>query len=331
MSDDEEEELQAALLARKALRAQLEAGERSFLAQAGLAPSSKPKFVSKLLREQQPPAPAVAAPIRRPPVPVAVAKPVQQRAGNHHHKRFKFEWDEADDTSLSYYYHPAAAASSSNTAERDARLLELVDHRQAKSEQNAVDVANKPLGDMTARDWRIIRENFDIHIRRTDSSATTSNGLPNPARNWDEMNLPARLRQRIDQVGYANPTPIQMQAVPIAAAPGNTDMIGQAETGSGKTAAFVIPFLLRLDREPFAQQRQTCHENGPLGLILAPTRELVHQIHEEIGKLSSACRSCAVVGGNSAEDQGFLLRRAWTWWWPLRADCWTCSRTECAC
>lgn len=318
MSDDDEdeEELRAALLARKALRAELEAGEKSLLTRAGLAPSSssvedfKPKFVSKLLREQQPPVPAVPAPTKRPSVapPVAaVAKPIQQpshRPHNSNSKRLKFEWDETEDTSLNYYYHSTNASASA--AERDARLLEQVDHRQAKSEQNAVDVGSKPLGDMTARDWRIIRENFDIHIRRTD--ATTSNGLPNPARNWDEMNLPPKLRQRIDQVGYTSPTPIQMQAVPIAAAPGNTDMIGQAETGSGKTAAFVIPFLLRLDRDPFAQQRKTCHENGPLGLILAPTRELVHQIHEEIGKLCSTCRSCAVVGGNSAEDQGFLLR-----------------------
>jgi ATP-dependent RNA helicase DeaD len=94
----------------------------------------------------------------------------------------------------------------------------------------------------------------------------------------------------ITKMGYENPSEIQEQAIPVLMA-GDIDFIGQAQTGSGKTAAFVLPLLEKLDLKLSALQ----------ALILAPTRELANQIHEEIQKLSAfeSVRSMSVYGGTS--------------------------------
>lgn len=94
----------------------------------------------------------------------------------------------------------------------------------------------------------------------------------------------------ITKMGYENPSEIQEQAIP-ALINGDIDFIGQAQTGSGKTAAFVLPLLEKLDlKNPNLQ-----------ALVLAPTRELANQIHEEIQKLSAfeTVRSMSVYGGTS--------------------------------
>jgi ATP-dependent RNA helicase DeaD len=100
---------------------------------------------------------------------------------------------------------------------------------------------------------------------------------------------PASLKA-IEKMGFENPSEIQQQAIPVLME-GDIDFIGQAQTGSGKTAAFVLPLLEKLDFKSPALQ----------ALILAPTRELANQIHEEIQKLSAfePIRSMSVYGGTS--------------------------------
>ncbi len=94
----------------------------------------------------------------------------------------------------------------------------------------------------------------------------------------------------IAKMGYETPSEIQTQAIPLLLS-GDVDFIGQAQTGSGKTAAFVLPLLEKLDFKSQALQ----------AIILAPTRELANQINEEIQKLSSfePIRSMSVYGGTS--------------------------------
>jgi ATP-dependent RNA helicase DeaD len=94
----------------------------------------------------------------------------------------------------------------------------------------------------------------------------------------------------IEKMGFETPSEIQQQAIPVLLE-GDVDFIGQAQTGSGKTAAFVLPLLEKLDfKNPNLQ-----------ALILAPTRELANQINEEIQKLSAfeTIRSMSVYGGTS--------------------------------
>ncbi|EPQ11456.1 Putative ATP-dependent RNA helicase DDX23 [Myotis brandtii] len=123
---------------------------------------------------------------------------------------------------------------------------------------------------MTDRDWRIFREDYSI---------TTKGGkIPNPIRSWKDSSLPPYILEVIDKCGYKEPTPIQRQAIPIGLQ--NRDIIGVAETGSGKTAAFLIPLLVWITTLPKIDRIEES-DQGPYAIILAPTRELAQQIEEE--------------------------------------------------
>ena len=105
-----------------------------------------------------------------------------------------------------------------------------------------------------------------------------------------DLGLKESSLKAIEKMGFEMPSEIQQQAIPVLLKD-NIDFIGQAQTGSGKTAAFVLPLLEKLDFKSQALQ----------AIILAPTRELANQINEEIQRLSSfePIRSMSVYGGTS--------------------------------
>src|SRR5688572_31052793 len=82
------------------------------------------------------------------------------------------------------------------------------------------------------------------------------------------LGLAPELVRAVADEGYAQPTPIQQEAIPLALA--GRDLIGSAQTGTGKTAAFVLPILQRLSRDG--------REHGLRALVLVPTRELAEQV-----------------------------------------------------
>lgn len=102
------------------------------------------------------------------------------------------------------------------------------------------------------------------------------------------LSLNSPILTALQRARYFQPTPIQAAFIPEALK--GADVIGQAQTGTGKTAAFLLPFLNRW---------RDNNEPGPQALILAPTRELVVQVNEEAVKLapSKHCRSVAIYGG----------------------------------
>lgn len=110
-----------------------------------------------------------------------------------------------------------------------------------------------------------------------------------------EFGLEPKVLQAITELGFEEATPIQSQSIPIALT--GADLIGQAQTGTGKTAAFGIPLISKINRE----------DEKILALIMAPTRELAIQVSEEIGKLSrfKGLRSLAIYGG---QDIGRQIR-----------------------
>jgi ATP-dependent RNA helicase RhlE len=117
---------------------------------------------------------------------------------------------------------------------------------------------------------------------------------------FEQFSLDSRLDRAVDAVGFETPTPIQEQAIPIVLE--DRDILGIAQTGTGKTAAFVLPILQRLTTGPLRQVR---------ALILAPTRELAKQTQEvfsELGKHTKV-RSITVYGGVSRNRQVAALRR----------------------
>jgi ATP-dependent RNA helicase DeaD len=116
-------------------------------------------------------------------------------------------------------------------------------------------------------------------------------------KSFAELNLSAGLLKAIADMGFEEPTPIQEQTIPAALA--GRDIIGQAQTGTGKTASFAVPVI----------EKKTSGSK-PYALILEPTRELAIQVAEEIGRLSKfKSRSVLTVyGGSSLERQVKALR-----------------------
>lgn len=90
------------------------------------------------------------------------------------------------------------------------------------------------------------------------------------------LGLPNAVLTNLEQLGYSQPTPIQQEAIPLALKGKN--LIAAAQTGSGKTATFVLPMLTTL------MQGQTQRKKRARAIILAPTRELVLQVNDRIGE-----------------------------------------------
>ncbi len=117
---------------------------------------------------------------------------------------------------------------------------------------------------------------------------------------FDELGLSEEILRAVTEMGFTKPSPIQAQGIPPVLE--GHDVIGQAQTGTGKTAAFGIPVLERIESDLNAIQ----------ALILCPTRELAVQVSEEIGKLSRYLRKVkteAIYGGDSIERQIRSLRK----------------------
>src|SRR5256885_2350234 len=102
------------------------------------------------------------------------------------------------------------------------------------------------------------------------------------------LNLSPQMLQAVHDAGYTEPTPIQVAAIPLILA--GHDVIGIAQTGTGKTAAFVLPILMKLaeSKQKVTQahnggrDRQSGSARGTRALVVAPTRELVAQIEENV-------------------------------------------------
>lgn len=117
---------------------------------------------------------------------------------------------------------------------------------------------------------------------------------------FQELPLRESLLKAISERGYVEPTEIQQQAIPLLALD-DTDFVGQAQTGTGKTAAFVLPLLNKIDTSSKDVQ----------ALILTPTRELANQVCEEIKKFAmyEKIKTLSVYGGVSLDGQIKGLRR----------------------
>src|ERR687893_1993189 len=106
--------------------------------------------------------------------------------------------------------------------------------------------------------------------------------------NFSELGLRPAYARRCESLGYEKPTPIQERAIPFVLS--GADLIGCAETGTGKTAAFLLPTMQRMSEAP---------RPGVRVLVLAPTRELVSQIHESYKELApkKSPRAAGIIGG----------------------------------
>lgn len=117
---------------------------------------------------------------------------------------------------------------------------------------------------------------------------------------FKELNLPAELLQAVEKVGYETPSPIQAECIPLLLA--GHDLLGQAQTGTGKTAAFALPMLANISLD----------DSYPQLLVLAPTRELAIQVAEAFqvyASFSKKIRVLPIYGGQSYDNQIRQLKR----------------------
>eukprot|EP00834_Sanchytrium_tribonematis_P008571 NODE_1052_length_2432_cov_1.010716.p1 type:complete len:517 gc:universal NODE_1052_length_2432_cov_1.010716:2186-636(-) len=196
-------------------------------------------------------------------------------------KKIKFGWDLKDDTTM------------------DDPLYDLVVHKEVKKDSLdfAISYSNKSLSEMTRRDWKLYREEHGITLKNSDLV---------PIRSWKESGLSKRINEILLNLNLTQPTPIQMQAIPIGLE--GRDIIGLSSTGSGKTLAFLLPaFQLILEMPPLDDENKY---EGPYVLVITPTRELSQQI-ENYGiqfskSLGLTCLS--VIGGKNMQEQSFKFR-----------------------
>eukprot|EP00466_Bigelowiella_natans_P011589 jgi/Bigna1/79749/fgenesh1_pg.65_\ len=146
-------------------------------------------------------------------------------------------------------------------------------------------------------------EEIEVSVKGTDPEEAVDT--------FKGLGIHEKIMRNVDRLGYSDPTPIQKNAVPNAVK--GRDIMACAQTGSGKTAAFLIPIMQRILESPHFKPsgpRQRSRRNfgealRPLALVLTPTRELCRQIHEEARKFSnkSGISVCTAYGGQSRDVQ----------------------------
>lgn len=146
----------------------------------------------------------------------------------------------------------------------------------------------------------------DVAILRAELENITVNGndIPKPVLKWSQCGFSAQILDVIRDMGFEKPTPIQSQTLPAIMS--GRDTIGIAKTGSGKTVAYLLPMFRHIK-----DQRPLENLEGPIGLVLAPTRELATQIHRECKPYIKALnlRAVCAYGGAPIKDQIAELKR----------------------
>ncbi|XP_056302301.1 probable ATP-dependent RNA helicase DDX46 isoform X1 [Danio aesculapii] len=129
-------------------------------------------------------------------------------------------------------------------------------------------------------------------------------GCPKPIKTWVQCGISMKVLNALKKHNYEKPTPIQSQAIPAVMS--GRDLIGIAKTGSGKTIAFLLPMFRHI-----LDQRPVGEAEGPLAVIMTPTRELALQITKECKKFSKslALRVVCVYGGTGISEQIAELKR----------------------
>ncbi|KAH8264516.1 hypothetical protein KR038_009379 [Drosophila bunnanda] len=166
-----------------------------------------------------------------------------------------------------------------------------------------------------ARDERLEQElfgvgNTGINFDKYEDipvEATGQNVPPNIT-SFDDVQLTEIIRNNVNLARYDKPTPVQKHAIPIIIS--GRDLMACAQTGSGKTAAFLVPILNQMyehghSAPPQSNRQYSRRKQYPLGLVLAPTRELATQIFEEAKKFAyrSRMRPAVLYGGNNTSEQ----------------------------
>lgn len=143
-------------------------------------------------------------------------------------------------------------------------------------------------------------------FRQLMKITVAGNHVPFPTEDFKETNFPESLMREIVKQGFLIPTPIQSQGWPIALS--GRDLVGIAQTGSGKTLAYMLPAIIHI-----GHQNKINRGDGPIVLVLAPTRELAQQIQSVASEygihVTPAIRNTCIFGGSPKGPQARDLER----------------------
>ncbi|KAI9870395.1 MAG: ATP-dependent RNA helicase dbp2, partial [Watsoniomyces obsoletus] len=112
-------------------------------------------------------------------------------------------------------------------------------------------------------------------FRKEKEISIHGRNVPRPVENFDEAGFPSYVMSEVKAQGFTRPTAIQCQGWPMALS--GRDVVGIAETGSGKTLTYCLPAIVHINAQPLLAPG-----DGPIVLVLAPTRELAVQIQQEV-------------------------------------------------
>ena len=203
------------------------------------------------------------------------------------------EYDSADDDTLDEFSHENLAKNKTKSE------MVFTDHSKVyyRSFRKNFYVEVPEISDMSVQDVEEYREELEgIKIK--------GKNCPKPIKLWAQCGVSLKISECLKRHGFDRPTPIQAQAVPIIMS--GRDMIGIAKTGSGKTLAFLLPMFRHvLDQPPLEV------DDGPICLLMTPTRELAMQIAKECRKFTKHLdlNVVAVYGGSSISEQIAELKR----------------------
>uniref|UniRef100_A0A8P4K808 Probable ATP-dependent RNA helicase DDX46 n=1 Tax=Dicentrarchus labrax TaxID=13489 RepID=A0A8P4K808_DICLA len=226
---------------------------------------------------------------------------VKTKKGIHTHKK-KGELMENDQDAMEYSSEEEevdlqTALTGFQTKQR--KILEPVDHGKIQYEPYRKNfyVEVPELARMTQEDVNAYRLELEGIIVK-------GKGCPKPIKTWVQCGVSMKILGALKKHGYEKPTPIQSQAIPAIMT--GRDLIGIAKTGSGKTIAFLLPMFRHI-----MDQRPLEESEGPISVIMTPTRELALQITKECKKFSKllGLRVVCVYGGTGISEQIAELKR----------------------
>ncbi|CAK9296746.1 unnamed protein product [Gordionus sp. m RMFG-2023] len=198
--------------------------------------------------------------------------------------------------------------NSTNIGKGQNILGYLKESRELKSFSDWIDQYNTSIKDSNTENNSTISTNKGINFEKYNNIPikTFGDNCPSPIENWESSNLNPVILENICSCSYEDLTPVQKYAISIILE--SRDLMACAQTGSGKTAAFLIPIINKIMEIPFYvanKARKSLSEPDPPfvtphALILSPTRELALQIHSECLKLTLKTRiKCKVVYGGT--------------------------------
>ena len=254
---------------------------------------------------------------------MANAAPANSEEGNDQvDENIQEEEEESEEAAKSLLLQAAKLKQSMTEAEREQQAQRQEEQRilkeASKVQTNALQAASELAHGVTYTEslptswtvprhilkqgeeqWNKIRNNWHILAEGHD--------IPPPMKSFVDMRFPKPIIDFLQKRNIKRPTPIQMQGLPVALA--GRDMVGIAFTGSGKTMTFSLPLVMAALEEEV--RMPLVGGEGPVGIILAPSRELVRQTYELVQNLCETLasagfpqiRSQLVIGGENARDQ----------------------------